>query len=136
MEAVDTIQQGRPQLMRRRSSMEIKVSQDNVPTNRRKVIATVRSSTLAFVASLFVTYAWFLSIAVGSSFLTFSLIDSAHDSLQSLKRDQQVFQGFLDQLKLETQVARKDLEISRSTCRLDPIQSPFDSSLVCNNDGS
>lgn len=112
--------QGRPQLLRRRSSIELRVCREHSTSRKRKfmVLSFLRSSSLAFVTSLFLTYAWIMSIGVGSSILTFSLVDSAQITLRSFQEDQRVFQGFLDKTRGETQAARKDLELGTSKCIL------------------
>ena len=125
---MEAFQQRRPQLMRRRSSIELRLLPENSTSKKRKlpVLSVIRSSTLTLVTTAFFTYAWLLSIGVGSSFLAFSLIDTAQDTLQSFQRDQQTYQGFLDHMREETLAARETLEASKDTCMLQ--HSSFDDS--------
>lgn len=112
------VQQGRPQFRRRRS-IELRMSQEAHPNKgKTKFLAVIQSSTLALITSLFCAYAWLFTIGVGSSCLTFSLIESAHDTLLSLQREHQMFQDVLEDLRTETQIAMKELEISKRTCLL------------------
>ena len=107
-------------LLRRRSSIGLKVADESRPCKSGKtmLLSVLRSSTLALVTSLFCAYAWVLTIGVGSSYVTFSLIESAHDTLQSLEEERQVIQSVLEDLQTQTQAARLDLELSKNTCRI------------------
>lgn len=77
-----------------------------------------RTSSFAFIVSLLYAYAWFFSSFILTTGLTGSLVLSGHESLASYNQDIQKFQHSLEDIRSETQVARDDLDISLTTCRI------------------
>ena len=123
-----TLRRSRPELLRRRSSVELHVKvQEGYPTYRRGkhiFLSVNRTSTFALITSIICAYAWFFSIGIGTSCMTLSLFESAQQSLLSLQRDIQEFQNSIDEIKSKTELARQDLQLLQMTCRPEP--TPID----------
>ena len=105
-------------MLRRLSSVELRVSQEETPSGRGSFVflSVTRSSTFALVTTMMCAYAWLISIGVGSSCLTASLIEYTQSSLLSLERDHLVFQHTLEDFKRDTMLAKKDLDVAKMTC--------------------
>jgi heme exporter protein D len=107
-------------VLRRSSSVQLRMQEEanQAKKGNTMFLSVARTSTFALVTSMLCAYAWSLAIGLLSSGVTATLIQTAHESLESFKQDHQIFQGVLSEIRTETRIARADLEISRNTCRI------------------
>lgn len=119
----------RPKLLRRLSSIELKVTQEDTPTRKGTsvLLSVTRASTFALVTSMLCAYAWFFVAAVGTSCLTASFIESTEATLLSLETEHLEFQETLEDIRLVTMLSRRNLDESRNLC----LQSDIVGGLDC-----
>ena len=120
----DNLRQPRRKLMRRRSSIELRISNEITPSISKKslFLSLARTSTFAIVTSIMCTYAWLFSAGVGTTCLVASLYESAQSSLVSLQKDSSLFQDAINELEREIVLSKRD--VGRfGTTRLLPIYS-------------
>lgn len=76
-----------------------------------------RSTIVVFVAMLY-AHAWLLSIGVCSTCVTAYMMESAQDTMLLLNRDQQFIHSSIEELRIETAMAKKDLDLIATSCLL------------------
>lgn len=89
------------------------LQQDGRPSNKSNknhaFLSITPTSTFAFVITIMYAYAWLVSTSVVASSLTAGLIQSAHETISSIKEDQQIFQATLNEIRTETSIAKQNL---------------------------
>jgi hypothetical protein len=98
-----------------RSSFEPRI-QFKSTGEKNMVLCITPRSTLVIIVAVLYAHAWFLSIGVCSICVTAFMMESAQDTTLLLNRDHQFIRNSIEELRIETAMAKKNLDLISSSC--------------------
>jgi hypothetical protein len=74
---------------------------------------------MVIIVAMLYAHAWILSIGVCSTCVTAFMMESAQDTKLSLNRDHQSIPNSIEELRIETAMTRKYLDLIATSCLVD-----------------